>query len=187
MRLRSLLLMAVWVASLMACAHSSLEDCYTTDWFGLGHRDGRVGAPVSVFETYLAACREAEARPDREAYENGRRLGLALYCTEQNGFRTGRGGRVYHHVCPPELERSYLAGRALGMRMQGCAAEILVWEQHLTSLERALSTREQALEGSPDGSEVQARLRREIIALETRYNQAVKALEAVEQRCMERL
>ena len=187
MRLKLLLLMAFWAASLAACAHSSIEDCYTTDWFGLGHRDGRVGAPVSVFETYLAVCRKAEVLPDREAYENGRRLGLALYCTEQNGFRTGRGGRVYHHVCPPELERSYLAGRALGMRMQGCAAEVFVWEQHLTSLERALSSSEQALKESPNGSEVQARLRQEINVLETRYNQAVKELEAVEQRCMERL
>ncbi len=187
MRLKSLLLFVVLAGSLMACAHSSIEDCYTTDWFGLGHRDGRVGAPVSVFETYLAACREAEVLPDREAYENGRRHGLELYCTEENGFRTGRAGRVYHHVCPPALERAYLAGRALGMRMQGCAAEIFVWEHHLTSLEQALNTREQALESSPTAPAAEARLRREIKEFETLLNQAVNEMEAVELRCLEML
>ena len=187
MRRTSLLLLVALAGALAACAHSSIEDCYTTDWFGLGHRDGRIGAPLSVFETYLAACRDAETVPDRAAYENGRRYGLELYCTDENGFRVGRSRRAYHHVCPPEWERAYLAGHARGMRLHGCAAEVFVFEHHLTSLERALKTREQALARPQTAPETQARLRLEIEELKSRYNQAVKEMEAADRRCLDQL
>ena len=168
-------------------AGTALASGVTTDWFGLGHRDGRVGAPLLVFETYLAACRDAEVVPDRNAYENGRRYGLELYCTDESGFRTGRSGRVYHHVCPPALEQAYLAGRARGMRLHGCAAEVFVFEQHLTSLERTLKAREQALAQAQTPPAAQARLRREIAEWETFYQQAQEEMEAVERRCMAQL
>ena len=187
MRTMLLIFCVTLAGSLAACAHSSIEDCQTTDWFSLGHRDGRVGAPLSVFESYLAACREAEAPPDREAYAAGRLDGLQIYCTDGNGFEVGRNGRVYHHVCPPETERAFLAGRARGMRLAGCRAELFVLDQHLTSLERELIIRRQAQEADALRPDTRARLRREIESLDSRRNRAIEEMETVESRCLDQL
>ena len=187
MRTTLLILLAALAGSLAACAHSSIEDCQTTDWFSLGHRDGRVGAPLTVFESYLAACRKAETLPDRAAYEEGRRHGLQIYCTDGNGFQVGRSGRIYHHVCPPDTERAFLAGRARGMRLAGCRAELFVFDQHLTSLERELDTRRLALETTALPSETRDRLRHEIGNLEALYKQTIAEMEDVENRCLGQL
>jgi hypothetical protein len=174
-------------AALVGCAHSSIEDCRTTDWFSLGHRDGRVGAPVSVFESYRAACREAERPPDRDAYEAGRQAGLQIYCTDGNGFQVGRSGRVYHHVCPLDTEKAFLAGRARGMRLAGCRADLFVFDQHLTTLERELESRRQALEAVALPSEARNRLLREVERLDARYQRTIGEMEDVEVRCLNRM
>lgn len=185
MRLRSILLLLVLAGSISACAQSTLRDCYSTDWFSLGQRDGLVGAPADVFETYRNTCREAEVAPDREAYENGRQEGLRYYCTDPNGFRVGRNSGIYHHVCPPELEKDFLTGRARGMRLEGCRAGTYVFDLHLTSLERALKSRERTLDGPQIPPETQAQLRREIKELESIYRKARDEQALLEHRCLE--
>lgn len=185
MHLRSIIMLLVFTGSISACARTNVRDCLTTDWFSLGQRDGMVGAPVEVFETYRAACREAEIAPDRDAYVKGRQDGLRYYCTDPNGFRIGRNHRPYHHVCPPELEKAFLTGRARGLRLEGCRAETYVFDQHLTSLERALKSREQALEDPQTPPATQSRLNREIKKLEAAYRRAGDEMSLMEQRCLE--
>ncbi|MDJ0722054.1 MAG: DUF2799 domain-containing protein [Desulfobacterales bacterium] len=187
MRTIRFLLCVALVGSLAACAHSSIEDCQTTEWFSLGHRDGRVGAPVSVFESYRAACREADTPPDREAYAAGRREGLTIYCTDSSGFQVGRGGRVYHHVCPLDTEKSFLAGRARGMRLAGCRAELYVFDQHLATLERELAFRRQTLEATTLPAADRDRLRREIENLNAIYKRTMGEMDDVEIRCLNQL
>lgn len=184
MRFKSIFLLLVMAGMATACARTDLRDCYTTDWFSLGQRDGLVGAPTEVFETYRATCREAEVAPDREAYEKGHQDGLRYYCTDQNGFRVGRARKPYHHVCPPGLEINFLTGRARGMRLQGCRAAVYVFDQHLTSLEHALKSREQALEGPQTPPDTRARLRHEIKELEDAYRRAGDELSEIELRCL---
>ena len=187
MRITLLILCVALAGSLAACAHSSIEDCHTTDWFSLGHRDGRVGAPLAVFESYLAACSEAEAPPDRDAYQEGRRYGLEVYCTDGNGFQVGRNGRVYHHVCPPDTEKRFLAGRARGMRLAGCRGELFVFDQHLATLERELTSRRQALEAAALPAGARDRLHREIENLDAIYKRTMGEMEDVENRCLNQL
>lgn len=185
MRYRSMLLLLVAVGSIIACAQATVRDCHDADWFGIGLRDGLAGVPGDIFEVYRNTCGDAELAPDREAYENGRLEGLGVFCTDASGFRTGRASKVYHHVCPPELEKEFLTGRARGMRLQGCAAEIYVFEQHLTSLEEALKQREERLEALPFPAVERVRLQQEIDNLEILYQQAVEELDIVESRCLE--
>ncbi len=187
MRTIRFVLFVALVGSFAACAHSPIEDCQTTEWFSLGHRDGRVGAPVSVFESYRAACRDADTPPDREAYEAGRREGLKIYCTDGNGFQVGRSGRVYHHVCPLDTEKNFLAGRARGMRLAGCRAELYVFDQHLATVERELASRRQALEATTLPVENRARLRREIENLNVIYKRTMGEMDDVEIRCLNQL
>lgn len=182
---RSILLLLFAVGSIIACTQASIRDCHHADWFGIGLRDGLAGVPDDIFEVYRNTCGEVDLVPDREAYENGRREGLGVFCTDASGFRTGRANKVYHHVCPPALEKEFLTGRARGLRLQGCAAEIYVFEQHLTSLEEALKRREQRLEGLPSPAVERVRLQQEINDLEPLYQQAVEELDIVESRCLE--
>ena len=182
---KSMLLMLVVAGLIQACAQTTVRDCRTADWFGIGQRDGLAGAPETIFDSYRAACREAGIVPDREAYENGRQEGLQAYCTDARGFEVGRGRGVYHHVCPPELEKRFLAGRARGMRLAGCQAEIYVFDEHLASLEHALKSREADLANPQTSPATQVRLRREIEELEALYRRVGDELAAVELRCME--
>jgi hypothetical protein len=185
MRFRLILLLLVVTGSLTACARADVRDCHHADWFGIGQRDGLAGVPIEIFESYLTACRDPGPVPDREAYANGRRDGLRTYCTDRNGFKVGRGNGVYHHVCPPALEWAFLAGRARGMRLEGCRARIYVFDEHLASLEQALKRRERRLTAPSASAAEQARLKQEIDALETRYQQAAEELATVESRCLE--
>ncbi|MBL0713833.1 MAG: DUF2799 domain-containing protein, partial [Desulfosarcina sp.] len=134
---------------------------------------------------YRAACRDQDVGPDREAYEIGRQDELKTYCTDTNGFTVGRANSVYHHVCPPDLEKSFLAGRARGQGLWGCQAQVYVLEKHLTSLEQALNIREQAIEAPAVTREERARLQREIGELEAIYRDAVQDLTVVERHCMQ--
>ena len=168
-----------------ACAQATVRDCHEADWFSLGLRDGLAGAPSDVFEVYRNSCGDADVTPDREAYANGRIEGLLVFCTDANGFRIGRANKIYHYVCPPELEKTFLAGRARGLRLSGCAAKIYVFEEHITSLEQALRHREQQMAALPVPAAERARLQREIDTLETLFQQAAAELGTVENRCLE--
>ena len=180
-----MLLLLIAAGLVTACTQTSVRDCYDADWYSIGVRDGLAGVPGDILEVYRNNCGDADLAPDREAYENGRREGLLVFCTDANGFRTGRARKVYHHVCPPELENEFLTGRARGLRLQGCAAEIYVSEQHVTSLEEALKQREQRLADLPFPAVERVRLQEEIDNLEVLYKQAVEELDIVETRCLE--
>ena len=182
---RSMLLLLITSGMVAACTPTIVRDCYDADWYSIGVRDGLAGVPGDILEVYRSTCGEVDMAPDPEAYENGRREGLRIFCTDANGFRTGRARKVYHHVCPPELEKEFLAGRARGLRLQGCAAEIYVFEQYLTSLEEALKQREQRLATLPFPAMERVRLQQEIDNLKPLYQQAVEELDVVESRCLE--
>ncbi len=185
MHYRSILLLLLAAGSVTACTQANVRDCYDADWYSIGVRDGLAGVPGDIFEVYRDTCVNEDLAPDREAYEHGRLEGLRVFCTDASGFRTGRGQKVYHHVCPPELEKEFLTGRARGKRLQGCAAEIYVLEQHLTSLEEALKQREQRMDTLPFPARERVRLQQEIDNLEPLYQQAVEELDIVETRCLE--
>lgn len=170
-----------------ACAQTAIRDCQTADWFYVGQRDGIVGAPIDVFENYHAVCREAGIESDRLAYENGHQAGLEIYCTDKTGFHVGRNNITYHRVCPLELEKAFLTGRARGLRLSGCPAKIYVFEEHLASLEQRLKRREQRLAIPSVSPADRARLQQEIDSLEALYQQTAAELDEVENHCLEGL
>lgn len=187
MTIRFFLLLIGIVVITAACAHTPTQDCQTTDWFHIGQRDGLVGAPADVFEKYHDVCREVGFAPDRKAYTEGHRQGLQYYCTDENGFQTGRHNRPYHHVCPPELEKAFLAGRARGLRLSGCRATIYVFDEHIASLNQAVKRLENR-QASPSLSTAEKdRMQREIENLEALYQQTAAEQEDAEIRCLEGL
>jgi hypothetical protein len=180
-----LLLLCIAAGLLAGCGHAAVGDCGKADWYAIGQRDGREGHPDDRWTDYQGACRDKGPAPDREAYENGRREGLREYCTDANGFRIGRGLSDYGYVCPPDLEKTFLAGRARGMGLKGCQAEIYVYDEHIDSLEKALKSREQSIALPDAPPSLQTRLQREIAELKVVYREATDAQMKIERRCME--
>ena len=72
------------------------------DWFELGRTDGMNGEPRSTFQERAKPCLKRGVIPDRAAYYSGHDEGLAIYCTERNGFDLGKKGLPYTTICPDE-------------------------------------------------------------------------------------
>ena len=187
MPLRFLLLLMNVAGLTAACAQTAVRDCQRADWYYVGQRDGIVGAPSEIFANYHAVCREAGIEADRAAYEKGHRAGIQIYCTDANGFRVGRNHMTYHRVCPLDVEKDFLTGRARGLQLSGCPAQIYVFEEHLASIEQRLKRREQRLTSPSLPTVEMERLQHEIDALEALYQQTAAELDDVETQCLEDL
>jgi len=55
--------------------------------------------------------------PDATAYRTGFDVGIALYCTTENGFSEGEDDHDYSGACPAELEKPFLRGYVDGLRI----------------------------------------------------------------------
>ena len=103
---------------LCGCAVMSEPECLTADWHAVGERDGRDGRPLAHFAKYYEACSQFGVYPDEDAYQDGRDLGLRVYCTEDGGYREGRIGTGYRGVCPVTLEPYFLSGYNAGISVR---------------------------------------------------------------------
>jgi hypothetical protein len=102
---------------LLSCASNETLPCATTDWYELGRRHGTRGALENEVQNLKFACANEDEKGDAMAlYESGRSLGLAEYCTEENGFEMGRTGQKYLSVCPVILEEAFMVGYKRGSR-----------------------------------------------------------------------
>lgn len=114
----------VSLAGLQSCATLSEEDCLTADWSVLGEADGQLGRPLSDLNRYRRDCAEYGVVPDTQAYTEGRERGLAVYCTESNGYREGRSGAAGRPVCPVALEPGFRRGYELGRAVYASLTEL---------------------------------------------------------------
>ncbi|MCY3622273.1 MAG: DUF2799 domain-containing protein [Gammaproteobacteria bacterium] len=114
----------VVVFALQSCATLSEEDCLTVDWGVLGETDGQLGRPLSELNRYRRDCAEYDVVPDSRAYTEGRERGLAVYCTESNGYREGRNGAADRLVCPAALEPGFRRGYDLGRAVHVSLSEL---------------------------------------------------------------
>ena len=82
------------------CATLSESQCRKADWDAIGLADGRRGYPPTRIVDHQQACAAYNVEPDLADYESARARGITRYCTVENGFRQGRGGRGYWQSCP---------------------------------------------------------------------------------------
>lgn len=111
----TLLLLATAALSLHGCASLSEDECRATDWWVVGQEDGTLGRPPAAIEEHREACAEHGVAPDHNAYEEGRRSGLMVYCTRFNGYQVGRNDQLYHGgVCGGALAEPFETGLRRG-------------------------------------------------------------------------
>jgi hypothetical protein len=129
----------VWILVLIlggGCATLSKQECLTGNWYGIGYQDGTKGHGHIRLLNHKKACAEYRVLPDEIAYHRGLDEGLAVYCTEQNGYGMGSDVDKYKGACPPELERMFLQGYLRGLDV---ADYDLHWETSQKSRELAAS------------------------------------------------
>ena len=109
---------------LAACATMDKSECRTADWTIVGLEDGAAGRPLSYLSRHRKACAEHGVTPDLVNYRRGHDDGLKQFCTAENGYRHGRGGRSYDNVCPDALSGHFLAGYDIGFELHDLSATI---------------------------------------------------------------
>lgn len=92
---------------LSACATLSEEECVTSDWRTLGESDGANGRPVNFVAQHQAACSKHGIEPDLSAWRSGWDVGIASFCTPENGARIGARGGSYQNSCPLDLKEGF--------------------------------------------------------------------------------
>ena len=93
---------------LSGCATLSEGECLHSDWYDIGFRDGRQGAPPDRISRHAEACGEHGIAPDRARYIDGHEAGLEHYCTRHSGLAAGQSGAAYQNVCPLPEEDAFL-------------------------------------------------------------------------------
>ncbi len=118
--------MAVVAAGLALTGCETLDkgQCLQGDWSAIGYADGVDGYPASRINDHGKACAQYGVAPDARVYYASRERGLPLYCTPARGFLAGRNGDSYKGVCPPPLERGFLAGFADGGLVHDAQARV---------------------------------------------------------------
>lgn len=169
MRIAPFIAIAGAAALLNGCATLSEEQCLIGDWYGIGVSDGQAGYTMNRLDDHAEACARHGVAPNTTAYAEGRAQGLRSYCTPHVGFREGREGDGYAHVCPADLEPDFLQGYSDGRLVHAAATAVNAansdrsrYEQQARDIESQIRNEETAL-GAEGLTDEQRRVIRERI------------------------
>ncbi|MBU2874547.1 DUF2799 domain-containing protein [Marinobacter salexigens] len=148
-------LVGLLFAGFSGCATLSEGECKTADWQEIGRKDGSKGYTRARLHKHYEACAEYKVEPQADRYYAGRDAGLKQYCTPRKGFDEGREGNRYRGVCPPDLERGFLAEFSKGEMIH----EI---DTNIETVERDISRKEQLLSDDDTSSKERLEINREL-------------------------
>jgi hypothetical protein len=93
--LRSLLLAASIFISATGCtSYFMRRQCEALNWYEYGEKVAMQGKRVSG-DTFLFQCKEAEAKINEAELDRGFKKGMAVYCTPEQSFLTGKSGDFF--------------------------------------------------------------------------------------------
>lgn len=106
------------------CATLNESECRNADWYGIGYEDGVKGNLASRIAKHRQACSKFNITPDFNSYYSGYDQGIRQFCTESQGFYSGRSGYRYEGACPPDIEADFLEGYTIGREFYELGQEI---------------------------------------------------------------
>jgi len=112
-------LLLATIALLVSAPGCSVSEktCLQNDWQTLGYKHGEDGKSPDALNRYVKDCAEHGVTPDASAYSAGFEVGIALYCTPENGATQGGKAKSYSGACPPALEKDFLRPYLDGLRL----------------------------------------------------------------------
>ena len=84
--------MLVVLLVLSGCSTINKLECRKANWKQVGLDDGNKGLP-SMLDEYERSCLKNKIIPDGDEYREGHKIGVAQYCTEENGYILGEIGK----------------------------------------------------------------------------------------------
>ena len=163
-------ILTLWMAAVTlmvgGCATLDKDECLNADWQSIGYEDGARGYKASRIGNHRKACAKHGIAPDFDLYEKGRLRGLAEWCTPQNGYRQGAGGKLYTGVCPGPLAGPFKAAFNHGKAIHAYASQIKGQENVLRKMTvdfDAMEAELQALEDELVRPGVSPRRRRRLL------------------------
>lgn len=97
-RIASLTVIFSLVSAMTGCAVMSEEECRTADWYEKGYSDGTAGKGSAVLGEYIDACKKY-VHVDTGAYNDGRKRGADVFCTDDNAYNLGMSGTGVSDIC----------------------------------------------------------------------------------------
>lgn len=104
------------LGSATGCSVSE-KTCLQNDWQNLGYQHGEDGQSADALNRYVKDCAEHGVTPDASAYSAGYEVGIALYCTAENGAKQGGDASSYSGACPADVEKPFLSNYLEGLRI----------------------------------------------------------------------
>lgn len=142
---KSLALLGLGTLTLTGCASMDMAECQTADWETIGYQDGADGKPSESISRHRKACAKHNVTPVLATYLEGWNDGVLRYCTPQNGFNAGSGGRAYAGVCPREVEDAFLDAFGDGRELHTLRTSVRQIEHRISRDERRLAKIEEAV------------------------------------------
>jgi hypothetical protein len=87
-----------FLSALSGCAVMSEDECRAADWGSRGYQDGAAGMASSMLREYQDACAKY-VMVDSAAYNDGRRQGANVYCTDDRAYDMGSAGEKVTDIC----------------------------------------------------------------------------------------
>ena len=114
-----LLIPLIVPAILSGCSTTiSSYTCADANWQIIGWQDGQKGLDSARVKSYIEDCSGSGNHVDHLEWERGRKLGLMLYCSPNNGYWVGVTGKPYLDICPNSaFTEKYKAGQKEYLRL----------------------------------------------------------------------
>jgi len=129
--IKNIILLAALSLFITSCSTMNKSECITADWKTIGFGDGAKGQPATRISKHRSACAEHGITPDLNAYNMGRKDGLAQYCIPSTGYNKGLSGSSYNGICRDHNEPAFLDALNFGLAVHK-------EEATLSQMERAL-------------------------------------------------
>lgn len=123
---------------LSGCAMMNKKECQAANWYTLGINDGSTGAPMTTFIERHKICTAHGFTVNQTDYLQGRKLGLATYCTPQKGYNAGINGYRYHGVCSAKTEPAFVTAYQKGQRIYEQKNIVNNLKKEIDSLQRSI-------------------------------------------------
>jgi hypothetical protein len=122
------------------------EECAGADWRLIGYEDGTRGLPASRIGQHRGACADHGLSPDLDTYLAGRREGLKVYCTRDNGFDLGVRGKSIAAVCPEETASAFRSEHARGRDLYLARAKVRKLGRRIGDAKASVADNEEQIE-----------------------------------------
>jgi len=127
----TLFLIFVALVSLGCASGMSKEECQNADWELIGYGDGSKGYSSSMIDKHRKDCAGVSS-PVLSNYLHGYDRGLITYCTEINGYNSGKHGSGLNSACKDQAAELFRTGYQFGHRLFIASTEVNRLIKHLT-------------------------------------------------------